>query len=114
MDGHPRVAVALGRRPEATPRDLLDALAERAGASGHGVGGRICPTLLAGRTPPASGAGGARGPEFDGVRARFEGEWVTLPDGRLDGSWRRGVVGDPHGRALGPVQVRTPTRTGSG
>ncbi len=72
------VAVALGRRPEATPRDLLEALTDRAGASGSCWVARIS-TLLAGRTPPASVPAWGTWAEFDGVRARSEGEWVTLP-----------------------------------
>ncbi|MFT3875782.1 MAG: hypothetical protein QM708_05090 [Propioniciclava sp.] len=72
------VAVALGRRPESTPRDLLDALATRAGVRGACWVGRIS-TLLADRTPPASVPAWGEWAEFGGVRARFEGEWVTLP-----------------------------------
>ena len=78
VDAIRRVDVALGRRPEATPRDLLDALAERAGVEGACWVGRIS-TLLAGRTPPASVPPWGEWADVDGVRARFEGEWVTLP-----------------------------------
>ena len=73
-----RVGVALGRRPDATPRDLLDALAARAGASGTPWLGRIS-VVLEGRTPPASVPAWGEWAEVFGVRARFEGEWVTLP-----------------------------------
>ena len=78
VDAIRRVSVALGRRPEATPRDLLDALAERAGASGPAWVGRIS-SLLEGRTPPATVPAWGEWAEVDGVRARLEGEWVTLP-----------------------------------
>lgn len=84
------IAVALGRRPEATPRDLLDALADRAGASGACWVARIS-ALLAGRTPPASVPAWGAWADLDGVRARFEGEWVTLPSVPLptlvDAAW---------------------------
>ncbi|MDO5535738.1 MAG: hypothetical protein Q4F65_13945 [Propionibacteriaceae bacterium] len=73
-----RVGVALGRRPEATPRDLLDALAARAGLTGDCWVGRIS-ALLEGRTPPAEVPAWGEWAELDGVRARFEGEWVSLP-----------------------------------
>lgn len=77
-----RVGVALGRRPESTPRELLDALADRAGVAGDCWVGRIS-GLLANRTPPAEvapwGEWAEVGPAGSGVRARFEGEWVTLP-----------------------------------
>lgn len=72
-----RVAVALGRRPESAPRDLLDGLADRAGASGDCWVGRIS-TLLEGRTPPVSVPPWGEWATFGDARARFEGEWVTL------------------------------------
>lgn len=72
-----RVGVALGRRPEATPRDLLDGLAERAGVVGVCWVGRIS-ALLEGRTPPAAVPAWGERATFDGAPARFEGEWVTL------------------------------------
>lgn len=71
------VGVSLGRDPLAFPRPLLDGLAARAGASGTPWVCRIS-TLLAGRTPPASVPPRGEWADFDGVRARFEGEWVTL------------------------------------
>lgn len=77
LDAIRRVAVALGRRPEATPRDLLDALAARAGATGVCWVARIS-TLLEGRTPPAVVPAWGEWADLGGVRARFEGEWVTL------------------------------------
>lgn len=83
VDAVRRVAVALGRRPESTPRDLLDALAERAGVQGACWVARIS-ALLADRTPPASVPAWGEWAEFGGIRARFEGEWVTLPVGGLD------------------------------
>ncbi len=76
--GARRVGVALGRRPEAAPRDLLDALAERAGVTGTCWVGRIS-ALLEGRTPPAAVPAWGEWADWQGVRARFEGEWVTLP-----------------------------------
>ncbi|MBK8462347.1 MAG: hypothetical protein IPL36_04745 [Nigerium sp.] len=85
-----QVGVALGRRPESTPRHLLDALADRAGASGSCWVARIS-TLLAGRTPPASVPAWGAWADLGGVRARFEGEWVTLPSAPLptlvDAAW---------------------------
>ena len=78
-----RVAVALGRRPEATPRDLLDALAARAGVAGTPWVARIS-SLLEGRTPPAAVPAWGEWADIDGVRARFEGEWVTLPTASVD------------------------------
>lgn len=84
------IAVALGRRPESTPRDLLDALADRAEASGTCWVARIS-TLLDGRTPPASVPAWGAWADLGGVRARFEGEWVTLPSAPLptlvDAAW---------------------------
>lgn len=81
--GARRLAVSLGRRPEATPRDLLDALATRAGASGTPWVARLS-DLLAGRTPPARVPAWGESAEVGGVRARFEGEWVTLAGGDED------------------------------
>lgn len=78
IDAARRVAVALGRRPEATPRDLLDDLAQRAGVPGECWVGRIS-SLLEHRTPPAAVPAWGEWAEFGDVRARFEGEWVTLP-----------------------------------
>lgn len=80
IDAARRVAVSLGRNPVATPRDLLDALAARAAADGTPWVARIS-TLLDGRTPPATVPSWGTHAELHGVRARFEGEWVTLPDG---------------------------------
>lgn len=85
-----RVGVALGRDPLAAPRSLLDGLAARAGLTGPPgatgpavlIGtpwvGRIS-TILQGRTPPAAVPPWGDWAEVDGVPARFEGEWVTLP-----------------------------------
>jgi len=85
-----RVGVALGRRPDATPSDLLDGLAERAGVTGPCWVGRIS-ALLAGRTPPATVPAWGEWAEIEGIRARFEGEWVTLPsapdDVVVDAAW---------------------------
>ena len=78
-----RVGVALGRRPEATPRALLDALAERAGVSGVVWVARVS-SLLEGRTPPAAVPPWGERADIDGVAARHEGEWVTLPSASLD------------------------------
>ncbi|MDN5570015.1 MAG: hypothetical protein L0G22_01950 [Propionibacteriaceae bacterium] len=80
LDAARRVGVALGRNPTATPRDLLDDLAARAGASGTPWVARIS-ALLADRTPPAAVPPWGVAAEFDGVRARCEGEWVTLEGG---------------------------------
>ncbi len=78
-----RVAVSLGRDPARTPPALLDELAERAGASGQAWVRRLS-DLLARRTPPASVPGWGAEASFGGVRARFEGEWVTLGGGGVD------------------------------
>lgn len=78
-----RVAVSLGRRPESTPRDLLDALATRAGASGTPWVARLS-ALLADRTPPARVPAWGEVADVGGVPARFEGEWVTLAGGDED------------------------------
>ena len=77
VQGLRRVGVALGRRPDATPRDLLDALASRAGVAGDCWVGRIS-SLLEGRTPPADVPAWGEWATFSRVPARFEGEWVTL------------------------------------
>lgn len=73
-----RVGVSLGRDPLAAPRTLLDGLAARAAVSGTPWVCRIS-TLLEGRTPPPSVPPWGPWAECEGVRARFEGEWVTLP-----------------------------------
>ncbi len=78
--GGRRVGVALGRDPAKTPRDLLDALAGRADASGQPWVCRIS-TLLDGLTAPAEVPAWGEWASIGGVRARFEGEWVTLVDG---------------------------------
>lgn len=83
VDAIRRVPVALGRRPEATPRDLLDALADRARVPGTAWVARIS-SLLEGRTPPAAVPPWGEWAEIDGVRVRFEGEWVTLPGASVD------------------------------
>lgn len=105
VDAARRVAVALGRRPDAAPRDLLDELAERAGVTGAPWVARIS-DLLAGRTPPASVPAWGEWAEFGGVRARFEGEWVTLPAAPLaavtDAAWWATRMG------ARSVQVRLP------
>ena len=80
IDAARRVAVSLGRNPASTPLRLLDALASHAGAVGDPWVARIS-DLLAGRTPPVDVPAWGEEAEFDGVRARFEGEWVTLTDG---------------------------------
>lgn len=100
-----RVDVALGRRPDAAPRDLLDALASRAGVAGTPWVARIS-DLLAGRTPPAAVPARGEWATFDGVRARFEGEWVTLAAAPLsavtDAAWWATRMG------ARSVQVRLP------
>lgn len=78
-----RVPVARGRRPESTPRDLLDDLAARAGVAGDCWVGRIS-TLLEGRTPPPVVPAWAAWATFGPVRARYEGEWVTLPTASIE------------------------------
>lgn len=104
VDAIRRVPVALGRNPASTPLDLLDALAARAGAEGTAWVARIS-DLLAGRTPPATVPPWGTEAEFDGVRARFEGEWVTLADGTLqtwvDAAWWATRMG------ARSIQVRT-------
>lgn len=74
-----RVGVALGRDPNAAPRDLLDDLAAGAGIDTAGREPRVLriSDLLAGRTPPTQIFAG-RGTWTDGRRqARVEGEWLT-------------------------------------
>lgn len=78
-----RVGVALGRNPLSTPPSVLVALASRAQASGTAWVCRIS-SLLGDRTPPESVAPWGEWATFDGVRARFEGEWVTLADAPVD------------------------------
>lgn len=78
-----RLGVALGRNPLTTPRRLLDDLATRAGASGAVYVARIS-ELLAGAEPPREVPAWGETAEFGGVRARFEGEWVTLADATPD------------------------------
>lgn len=78
-----KMAVALGRNPLKTPRDLLDALACRAAASGAVYVARIS-DLLAGLQPPAEVAPWGEWASFGGTRARFENEWVTLADASPD------------------------------
>lgn len=73
-----RVGVSLGRDPRSAPRDLLDALARRAGLdpAAEPELHRIS-DLLAGRPAPAE-VFPERGEWSDGVRrARVEGEWLT-------------------------------------
>lgn len=90
VDAARRVAVALGRRPEATPRALLDALAARAEASGTPWVARIS-ALLEHEAPPQGVPAWGEWASFGDVRARFEGEWVTLPAAPLttvvDAAW---------------------------
>ena len=88
-----RVGVALGRDPTSAPRELLDALAGRAGLSGPTGSPELLriSDLLAGRTPPAQVLDG-RGTWTDGARrARVEGEWLTTtvtdPDLLVDLAW---------------------------
>ncbi len=72
-----RVGVSLGRDPRSAARDLLDALAARAGIAGEAVEVRRISDLLAGRPAPAEVFAG-RGEWAEGVwRARVEGEWLT-------------------------------------
>lgn len=119
VDALRRVPLARGRRPDAAPRDLLDDLADRAGATGTPWVARIV-DLLADRTPPASvPPWGERG-AFGDVRARFEGEWVTLPTAPLetvlDAAWwatRMGarsvqLRGEPPAGASGFVPIGDP------
>ncbi|WP_342372079.1 hypothetical protein PCC79_13045 [Propioniciclava soli] len=99
-----RVAVALGRNPVATPRSLLDDLAARAGVAGVPWVARIS-ALLADRTPPAAVPAWGAAADFDGVAARFEGEWVTLGGGSpaiwVDAAWWATRMG------ARSIQVRT-------
>lgn len=78
-----RVPIARGRRPDAAPRALLDALANRAGASGTPWVTRIS-DLLADRTPPTDVPAWGASASFGEVEARCEGEWVTLAGGTPD------------------------------
>ena len=102
--GGRRVGVALGRDPAKTPKDLLDALAERADVSGQPWVCRIS-SLLAGRTPPSEVPTWGEWASIGGVRARFEGAWVTLADGTPE-VW---VASAWWGTRMGArsVQVRT-------
>lgn len=82
-----RIPVSRGRNPAATPRWLLDELAARAGAGGEPWVARISDVLAGQRPPAAFPAWGSEVQVGNGVRARFEGEWVTLADGDPD-AWR--------------------------
>ena len=99
-----RGGVALGRDPLRTPQAELDALAARAGASGEAWVARLS-DLLAGRTPPAEVPAWGGSAEFDGVRARHEGEWVTLADAGVDAAVAAGWWATRQGARS--VQVRT-------
>lgn len=99
-----RVGVSLGRDPLATPRPLLDGLAARAGVSGTPWVCRLS-ALLADRTPPASVPSWGEWAEFSGVRARFEGEWVTLPAASVEACVAAGWWATRMGARS--VQVRT-------
>lgn len=72
-----RMGVALGRDPRRTPPAELDAHAARAGAFGTPYVARIS-DLLAGLPFPAAVPARGEWAEPGGVRARCEGEWVTL------------------------------------
>ena len=78
-----RVPVSRGRRPESAPRVLLDALADRAGATGTPWLARIS-DLLADRTPPAAVPAWGATAGFGATNARHEGEWVTVAGGTVD------------------------------
>lgn len=80
--GH-RVGVSLGRNPARTPRTHLDALAAASHAPGEPYVARIS-DLLAGRPFPAEVPDRGEWACFDGVRARHDGEWVTLADASAD------------------------------
>ena len=99
-----RVGVSLGRDPLGAPRDLLDALASRTGVTGAPWVCRLS-VLLAGRTPPASVAPWGEWAEPGGVRARFEGEWVTLCDATVADAVAAGWWATRMGARA--VQVRT-------
>lgn len=74
-----RVGVSLGRNPLRTPVSVLDAAAAAAGASGEAYVARIS-DLLAGLPFPATASPRGEWATFAGVRARIDGEWVTLSD----------------------------------
>ncbi len=78
-----RLGISRGRDPLKTPRALLDALAERAGAPGTPYLARIS-DLLDGLEPPTDGPAWGATASFDGREARFENEWVTLADASLE------------------------------
>ncbi|WP_454227481.1 hypothetical protein [Propioniciclava flava] len=100
-----RVPLARGRRPQATPRDLLDALADRAQAPGAPWVTRIT-DLLTGQTPPASVPAWGPTASFGAVTARMEGEWVTVPGGDVT-VWRAAAWWATRMGARS-VQVRVP------
>ncbi|HRL48485.1 MAG TPA: hypothetical protein PLK46_01385 [Propioniciclava sp.] len=100
-----RVPLARGRRPQSTPRDLLDALAERAQAPGTPWVARIT-DLLAGLTPPATVPPWGPTASFADADARAEGEWVTVAGGTL-ASWRAAAWWATRMGARS-VQVRVP------
>lgn len=75
-----RVGVALGRDPRRAELAQLDAHAARAGASGTAYVARIS-DLLAGLPFPAAVPPRGEWAPAGGVRARWEGEWVTLEAG---------------------------------
>lgn len=85
-----RVGVSRGRDPRAFPRELLDAVAARAGASGTPWVARIS-DLLAGLQPPEAVAPWGETATLAGTVARVEGEWVTLrdavPDAVVPAAW---------------------------
>lgn len=75
-----RVPVSRGRRPGSASRDLLDALAERAGAGGVAWVARIS-DLLAQEPPPEQVPAWGTTAVFGSSTAQHEGEWVTLAGG---------------------------------
>ncbi|WP_040161944.1 hypothetical protein [Nigerium massiliense] len=77
-----RVDPARGRNPLATPPDLLAGLVARAGAPDGSWWVARLSDLLAGVDAPADVPAWGETAAFDGLRARFEGEWVVVvPDG---------------------------------
>lgn len=106
VDAVRRVPVARGRRPTATPRAELDALAAASGAGGHPWVARIS-DVVAGTPPPAKVPAWGSSARFGGVAAVHAGEWVTLPQAPLGevvaACWWATRMGARSVQVLGPT-----------
>ena len=112
-----RVGVALGRRPDATPRDLLDALAARAGASGTPGTGRA--ELAAGLLGHHRGVRARHAARATGTRQALPLTRAGARTGGADGAARglRPRPAHPHALAgregvVAGTWTRGPGRTG--